>query len=84
MRMMGRVDPALRRAAGRPMSASSRPRNELNDRSTMVKIAEYMAMECPIVAYPLPESRFTAAEAALYARPNDVGSHGGLHRGVAR
>ena len=50
------------------------PPSPLNDRSTMVKIAEYMAMECPIVAYPLPESRFTAAEAALYARPNDVGS----------
>jgi glycosyltransferase involved in cell wall biosynthesis len=50
------------------------PPSPLNDRSTMVKIAEYMAMECPIVAYPLPESRFTAADAALYARPNDVGS----------
>ena len=50
------------------------PPSPLNDRSTMVKIAEYMAMECPIVAYPLPETRFTAADAAVYARPNDVGS----------
>ena len=50
------------------------PPSPLNDRSTMVKIAEYMAMECPIVAYPLRESRFTAADAALYAKPNDVRS----------
>ena len=50
------------------------PPSPLNDHSTMVKIAEYMAMERPIVAYPLRESRFTAADAALYARPNDVGS----------
>jgi glycosyltransferase involved in cell wall biosynthesis len=47
------------------------PSNPLNDRSTMIKIMEYMAMEKPVVAFDLPEHRFTAQAAALYARPND-------------
>jgi glycosyltransferase involved in cell wall biosynthesis len=33
---------------------------------------EYMAMARPIVAFGLPEHRFTARDAACYARPNDV------------
>lgn len=48
------------------------PRSPLNDASTMTKIAEYMAMSRPVVAFDLRESRFTAAEAAVYAEPNDV------------
>lgn len=47
------------------------PSNELNDRSTIVKIMEYMAAGKPIVAFDLPEHRFTAQSAALYAKPND-------------
>lgn len=47
------------------------PSNEFNDRSTMVKIMEYMAMGRPVVAFDLPEHRFTAQDAALYAKPND-------------
>ncbi len=47
------------------------PRNALNDASTMIKIAEYMAMARPIVCFDLKESRLTAGGAALYARPND-------------
>jgi glycosyltransferase involved in cell wall biosynthesis len=31
-----------------------------------------MAVECPIVAYDLQESRFTAGGAAVYAEPDDV------------
>jgi glycosyltransferase involved in cell wall biosynthesis len=50
------------------------PKSDLNDVSTMVKIAEYMAMSRPIVAYELRESRFAAGDAAAYAEPNDVGS----------
>jgi glycosyltransferase involved in cell wall biosynthesis len=50
------------------------PRSPLNDISTMVKIAEYMAMSRPVVAYRLRESMFTAAESAIYAEPNDVAS----------
>jgi glycosyltransferase involved in cell wall biosynthesis len=47
------------------------PRNPLNDVSTLIKVAEYMAMARPVVAFDLRESRFTAAGAALYAEPND-------------
>jgi glycosyltransferase involved in cell wall biosynthesis len=47
------------------------PSNPFNDRSTMIKILEYMALEKPIVAFNLPEHRYTAQEAALYVRPND-------------
>jgi glycosyltransferase involved in cell wall biosynthesis len=47
------------------------PRTAINDASTMIKIAEYMAMERPIVAYDLTESCFTAGPAALYATDND-------------
>lgn len=48
------------------------PSNELNDHSTMLKTMEYMAMGKPIVAFDLPETRFSAQEAALYATPNKV------------
>ena len=48
------------------------PSNEFNDRSTMIKIMEYMAMRKPIVAFDLPEHRRTADCAASYAPPNDV------------
>jgi glycosyltransferase involved in cell wall biosynthesis len=47
------------------------PRNPLNDVSTMNKILEYMACGRPIVAYDLREHRFSAADGALYARPNE-------------
>ena len=47
------------------------PSNPFNDRSTMVKMMEYMALAKPIVAFDLPEHRFTAQEAALYVKPND-------------
>jgi glycosyltransferase involved in cell wall biosynthesis len=50
------------------------PKSPLNDVSTMIKIAEYMAMSRPVVAYELRESRFAAGEAAVYAEPNDVAS----------
>lgn len=46
------------------------PSNSYNDRSTFVKIVEYMAAAKPIVAFDLPENRFTAAGAALYATTN--------------
>jgi glycosyltransferase involved in cell wall biosynthesis len=48
------------------------PKNELNEYSTMEKTMEYMAMGKPGVAFDLPETRFTAQDAALYATPNDV------------
>ena len=47
------------------------PSNACNDRSTMLKVAEYMAMGKPVVAFDLPEHRVAAADAALYAESND-------------
>lgn len=45
--------------------------NEMNDKSTMNKIMEYMALEKPIVQFDLAEGRHSAQEASLYARKND-------------
>lgn len=47
------------------------PSNLFNDRSTMIKMMEYMALAKPIVAFDLTEHRVTAEDAALYAQPND-------------
>jgi len=47
------------------------PKNAMNDKSTMNKILEYMGYGLPVVQYDLTEGRRSAADAALYARPND-------------
>lgn len=47
------------------------PSNEYNDRSTVIKMMEYMAIGKPIVSFDLPEHRFSAQGAAIYAKPND-------------
>ena len=46
--------------------------NPMNDKSTMNKIMEYMALGKPIVQFDLTEGRFSAQGASLYARPNDA------------
>lgn len=46
--------------------------NEMNDKSTMNKVMEYMALGKPIVQFETTEGRFSAQSAALYARPNDA------------
>jgi glycosyltransferase involved in cell wall biosynthesis len=46
--------------------------NAMNDRSTMNKIMEYMALGKPVVQFDLTEGRVSAGEASWYARPNDV------------
>ncbi len=46
--------------------------NTMNDKSTMNKILEYMALGKPIVQFDLTEGRFSAQDASLYARPNDI------------
>ena len=45
--------------------------NEMNDKSTMNKIVEYMAMGKPIVQFDVTEGRFSAGESSLYAKAND-------------
>lgn len=45
--------------------------NAMNDKSTMNKILEYMALGKPIVQFDLTEGRYSAQEASLYAKHND-------------
>ncbi len=46
--------------------------NPMNDKSTMNKIMEYMALGKPIVQFELAEGRYSAGEASVYAKPNDA------------
>ncbi|MDO9069800.1 MAG: glycosyltransferase family 4 protein [Deltaproteobacteria bacterium] len=46
--------------------------NEMNDKSTMNKIMEYMALGKPIVQFDLTEGHFSAQKASLYAEKNNV------------
>ncbi len=46
--------------------------NEMNDKSTMNKIMEYMALGKPVVQFDLTEGRYSARRASLYARRNDA------------
>lgn len=46
--------------------------NEMNDKSTMNKIMEYMALGKPIVQFDLTEGRVSAQQASLYAKKNDA------------
>jgi glycosyltransferase involved in cell wall biosynthesis len=48
------------------------PKNSVNDLGTMNKTMEYMAFGLPVVAFDLKETRVSAADAALYATPNEV------------
>ncbi len=47
------------------------PPSDYNVTCTMIKTMEYMALSRPIVGYDLPEHRFSAGEASLYATPDD-------------
>lgn len=46
--------------------------NEMNDKSTMNKIMEYMAVGKPIVQFEMTEGRYSAEDASVYAAPNDA------------
>lgn len=48
------------------------PSSPLNDVSTWIKVMEYMAFGLPVVSFDLKETRFTAQQAAIYAKPNDT------------
>lgn len=45
--------------------------NQMNDKSTMNKVMEYMALGKPIVQFDLKEGRFSAQRASLYAERNN-------------
>ena len=59
------------------VAISPDPANDFNEYCTMNKTLEYMATSTPVVAFDLEETRVSAAEAAVYAPPNDP-------RGLAR
>jgi glycosyltransferase involved in cell wall biosynthesis len=47
------------------------PANGVNERSTMIKIAEYMSLGKPVVAYDLLETRRTLGDAGVLVPPGD-------------
>jgi glycosyltransferase involved in cell wall biosynthesis len=69
----GRVPDAdvLMRLSNCDVCVNPDPVSPLNDKSTMNKILEYMALERPVVQFELHEGRQSAAGASLYAEPND-------------
>jgi glycosyltransferase involved in cell wall biosynthesis len=67
-------DRLIRTLATFDVCVAPNPKTPLNEVSTMIKLLEYMAMSKPVVAYDLPETRRTARDAALYARPDDPSS----------
>ena len=48
------------------------PPSAANDRSTMIKVMEYMALGRPMVSFALPESRVSAGAAARFAAGDSV------------
>lgn len=54
------------------MFLSPEPWTPMNDRSTFIKIGEYMIMGKPIIAFDLKETRHTAQDAAIYVSPGDI------------
>ena len=48
------------------------PSNPFNDKCTMIKMTEYMVYGKPIVAFDLPEHRFTAGKSAIYVSDNNA------------
>lgn len=53
------------------------PATDVNERSTMTKIAEYLALGKPVVAYDLLETRRTAGDAALLVKRGDADAFAG-------
>jgi glycosyltransferase involved in cell wall biosynthesis len=69
----GRVSDAelMRYLSSADICVGPDPKNDFTDRSTMIKMMEFMALGKPIVAFDLTEHRNSAGDAALYAEPND-------------
>jgi glycosyltransferase involved in cell wall biosynthesis len=69
----GRIsdEEALRYLSTMTICVQPDPLNALNDKSTMNKMMEYMALGKAIVAFDLVETRFSAQSAARYVSPND-------------
>jgi glycosyltransferase involved in cell wall biosynthesis len=70
----GRADDEmiLRYLSTADLGLSPDPRSPFNEISTMNKTMEYMACGLPVVTFDLRETRFSAADAAMYVEPNDT------------
>ncbi|MEL6499987.1 MAG: glycosyltransferase family 4 protein [Cyanobacteria bacterium J06623_1] len=64
-------DELLERLSSCDICVEPSPLSAYNQNCSMNKILEYMALGKPIVQFDLKESRYSAQEGALYARPND-------------
>ena len=69
----GQVDSGLLRdyIATSDVCVSVDPRNDLNDRSVMIKVLEYMIMGRAVVQFPLREMQRLCGDATVYARDGD-------------
>lgn len=69
----GRVsdEELLERLSACDIGVNPDPKNPFNDKSTMNKVLEYMALGLPIVQFDVIEGRQSAGEASMYAVPND-------------
>ncbi len=70
----GRIpdEPAIEILSTADICLSPDPFNPLNDSSTMNKVMEYMALGKPIVSFDLKEAKYSAREAAIYVKNNDI------------
>ncbi len=66
------LDDVLRYLTAADIGLIPDPQNGMNEYCTMIKTMEYMAMGLPIVAFDLTETRYSAQDAGLYARPNSI------------
>lgn len=73
VRFTGRVEPprVWEHLHAADICVDPAPPGELNDRSTMVKVAEYLAAGKPVVAFALPETARTVGDAALLVKGGD-------------
>jgi glycosyltransferase involved in cell wall biosynthesis len=66
-----RHDELVRYICSADVCVEPAPSNPYNDRSTMIKVMEYLALGATVVAFDLPEHRVSAGECAVYVTPND-------------
>jgi glycosyltransferase involved in cell wall biosynthesis len=77
----GRVPELLQEA---DVCVDPAPATDVNERSTMTKIAEYLAVGKPVVAYQLHETSNTAGDAALLVKRGDADAFAGAITLLAR
>jgi glycosyltransferase involved in cell wall biosynthesis len=64
-------DEVIQHLSNSDIGVAPDPKTSVNDKSTMIKIFEYMAFGLPVVLFDLKEGRRSAGPSALYACPND-------------